>query len=202
MAHAVDIGTSLARHGFKWILYLNGHGSNIRADRHGGATGRLGKLGRARGGGLLPHERRGHAGGRRRPGVGPGRHGTRMRAGDQASTRAYRSDNAVFGARRVDENSFPGGKHSHMDWSDGPLAIMLWWNAISHYGCPRRRHEGHGRVGRGSPGGGGEECGAVRPGAQGEAAPGPVGAVGTARRREANCAATFSTIPCSGGGLL
>ena len=31
---------------------------------------------------------------------------------------------AVFMDKAVDENSFPEGKHSHMDWSDGPLAIM------------------------------------------------------------------------------
>ena len=36
--------------------------------------------------------------------------------------------------KAVDENSFPEGKHSLMDWSDGPLAIMPWWNAISHTG--------------------------------------------------------------------
>ena len=29
---------------------------------------------------------------------------------------------AVFMDKAVDENSFPEGKHSHMDWSDGPLA--------------------------------------------------------------------------------
>ncbi len=41
---------------------------------------------------------------------------------------------AVFMDKAVDENSFPEGKHSHMDWSDGPLAVMPWWNAISHTG--------------------------------------------------------------------
>ena len=24
--------------------------------------------------------------------------------------------------------------HAWMDWSDGPLAVMPWWNAISHTG--------------------------------------------------------------------
>jgi creatinine amidohydrolase/Fe(II)-dependent formamide hydrolase-like protein len=36
--------------------------------------------------------------------------------------------------KAVDENSFPEGTHAWMDWSDGPLQIMPWWNAISHTG--------------------------------------------------------------------
>jgi creatinine amidohydrolase len=41
---------------------------------------------------------------------------------------------AVFMDKAVDENSFPEGPHAWMDWSDGPLQIMPWWNAISHTG--------------------------------------------------------------------
>jgi creatinine amidohydrolase len=41
---------------------------------------------------------------------------------------------AVFMDKAVDENSFPEGHHAWMDWSDGPLQIMPWWNAISRTG--------------------------------------------------------------------
>ncbi|MGH2589875.1 MAG: creatininase family protein, partial [Actinomycetota bacterium] len=41
---------------------------------------------------------------------------------------------SVFMEKAVDENSFPEGAHAWMDWSDGPLQIMPWWNAISHTG--------------------------------------------------------------------
>ena len=36
--------------------------------------------------------------------------------------------------RAVDERGYPAGEYAWMDWSDGPLKIMPWWNAISHTG--------------------------------------------------------------------
>ena len=41
---------------------------------------------------------------------------------------------AVDMDKAVDENSFPEGPNAWMDWSDGPLKLMPWWNAISHTG--------------------------------------------------------------------
>jgi creatinine amidohydrolase len=56
---------------------------------------------------------------------------------------------AVFMDKAVDENSYPEGKHAWMDWSDGPLKIMPWWNAISHtgiHGAPTMATAEKGRV--------------------------------------------------------
>ena len=36
--------------------------------------------------------------------------------------------------KAVDENSFPEGPNCWMDWSDGPLQLMPWWNALSPTG--------------------------------------------------------------------
>ncbi len=43
-------------------------------------------------------------------------------------------EDAVEMDRAVVERGFPAGKHSWMDWSDGPLKIMPWWSAFSRTG--------------------------------------------------------------------
>ena len=123
-----------ARHGFKRILFLNGHGSNIRLIDMAARLCRAWKIPEACW--------------RQRPFYLTSDEGMQVvetsasRAPAAWDTRARLETSiylaidpeAVFMDKAVDENSFPEGKHSHMDWSDGPLAVMPWWNAISHTG--------------------------------------------------------------------
>ena len=41
---------------------------------------------------------------------------------------------AVDMEKAVDEQGYPAGEHSWMDWSDGPLKIMPWWSSFSRTG--------------------------------------------------------------------
>ncbi len=130
--YCVDIGTSIARHGFRRILYLNGHGSNIplidMAARLVGLqhpdvlAGAAFYLTSGEGMRVIAEVRESEIGG-----IG---HACEL----ETSIYLAIDPDAVFMEKAVDENSYPDGPHAWMDWSDGPLHIMPWWNAISHTG--------------------------------------------------------------------
>jgi creatinine amidohydrolase len=145
--HCVDIGSSLAHHGFKRILFLNGHGSNIPL---------LNMAARLIG---LEHSDvlaasvfylTSPAGMKtieeiRDSGIGGMGHACEL----ETSIYLAIDPDAVFMDKAVDENSFPEGRNCWMDWSDGPLQLMPWWNALSHtgvHGAPTLATAEKGRV--------------------------------------------------------
>jgi creatinine amidohydrolase len=130
--YCVDIGSSLARHGFRRLLYLNGHGSNqnlvetaarlvavehddvlAAAAFHSSSATTLRTIAAVRE-------------------SGPGG----MAHACELETSMYLAidPEAVDMTKAVDERGYPAGEHASMDWSDGPLKLMPWWSAFSRTG--------------------------------------------------------------------
>jgi creatinine amidohydrolase len=130
--YCTDVGSSLARHGFRRILFLNGHGSNIALLDT--ATRLIGLehpsvlaasafyLTSPASADVIERVRESERGG-----MG---HACEL----ETSIYLHLDPSAVEMDLAVDENSFPEGPNCWMDWSDGPLRLMPWWNALSRTG--------------------------------------------------------------------
>lgn len=130
--YCADIGTSLARHGFTRMLFLNGHGSNIALidtaarliglDHPGVLAASAFYLTSPESASVIARVRGSKVGG-----MG---HACEL----ETSIYLHLDPAAVEMELAVDENSFPDGPNCWMDWSDGPLRLMPWWSAISRSG--------------------------------------------------------------------
>jgi creatinine amidohydrolase len=134
--YLVDVGTSLAQHGFRRLLYLNGHGSNqnlvemaarlVTVEHPEVISAAAFYLNSPEGLAAVRDVRESERGG--------------MAHACELETSIYLTidPDAVDMDLAVDEESYPETDHAWFDWSDGSLKVMPWWSSFSRTGVQGR----------------------------------------------------------------
>jgi creatinine amidohydrolase len=130
--YCADVGRSLAHHGFRRMLFLNGHGSNqnlvetaarlVMVERPEVLAAAAFYLASPEAAAAIERVRDSSRGG--------------MAHACELETSIYLAidPDAVDMDLAVDERGYPEGEHAWLDWSDGSLKLMPWWSAFSRSG--------------------------------------------------------------------
>jgi creatinine amidohydrolase len=130
--YCTDVGTSLARHGFKRMLFLNGHGSNqnivetaarlVMVQHADVLAAAAFYLVSPRALAVIEELRESERGG--------------IAHACELETSIYLAidPDAVDMDKAVDDRGYPAGEHAWLDWADGPLKLMPWWSSFSRTG--------------------------------------------------------------------
>jgi creatinine amidohydrolase len=141
-----DVGTSLARHGFTRMLFLNGHGSNqnlvetaarlVMLEHPGVLAAAAFHTSGAESARLIAEIRDSDLGG--------------MAHACELETSMYLAidPEAVEMDKAVDERGYPEGENARLDWSDGPLKLMPWWSSFSRTGVQGDATKGSAKKGK------------------------------------------------------